>query len=662
MAITLPTYQGYVERTKEAGAVRIDTSAFKGPAEAMGEFGRQITATASRWGTAIRQQQERNESVAAAKQFLEIKTAEQARLREAKLAAPDGAPEFTKTLLAQFDADQKTRLAAAPESARPWLDLQLSGLRASLQDDSEGFETTARLGKQRRDLTDLYDLAANGVRSDDAQYAQNLGVFVGAVAASSLAEPMKIEVQRQGQEKLATAALQGLTERDPSAAIAALGRGDYDAALSPGAKNSLLNGAQAELKRRQQEAEQRRRQAEADHRALVADLRVEAASAETALRLGVDYAGLDTLIAKADRIEPKIAAGLRDAHADLGWQQGLTRISPEAQRAEVGRVRAAAEAEENPAVAATLAARAERGERLIAHTEKALRADPLGYAETAGVSQPGNLLADLADAGNDEVAIKAALDTRARAVAGVGERYGVKVPFLRPQEIDSLGATFDAGDAAQRTAALAVLARIPSAEVGAVLTKWKDDKPDVVAAVGLARTDPRAAEAVVRGRAVRAEQPKAVPAANDAIFAGALEDSLTPFNARPDVRRQADEAIRSAYADLSARAGDYSGIINSKRLREASQMVTGNTVEWAGQTILPPSRTMTQDQFEARMDALPDDVGAFTASGTPVSGSALRRQGVLEGIGQGQYRVRFASGYALDASGRPFVLDLREGR
>lgn len=662
MAITLPTYQTHVPRTTQVGAVRVNPGAFAGPAEAMGEFGRQISATAGRWGIAIQQQQERADAVSAAKQAIEAETEWSQKFDAAKQAAPEGAPDFTKNLMQTFDVDADARRAAAPESARGYMDLQLARLRGSLLEKGAQFESTSRLVKQQREVGDVARLAANAVRTDDASLPQHLGTFAGAVAASSLTEPMKAEVLRQGREMLGVAALQGLTERDPNAAIAALERGTYDADLSPGAKNTLLNGAQAEVKRRQQEAEQRRRQAEADHRAAVADLRVEAAAAETALKFGVDYSGIGDLIAKADRLEPKIAAGLRDARADLGWQQGLTKLSPEAMRGEVDRVRAEAAATENPTVAATLSARADRGEALMAHAAKALKADPLGFAEAAKVSQPGDLLAQLAAAGNDETAIKAALDTRARAVAGVGDRYGVPVPFLRPQEIDRLGAQFDAGDAAQRTGALAVLARIPAAEVAPVLTKWKDDKPDVVAAVGLARTDPRAAEAIVRGRAVRADQPKAVPDAKDAVWIGAVEDSLTPFNARPDVRRQAEEAIRSAYADLSARAGDYSGILNSKRLREASRMVTGNTVEWAGQTILPPSRAMTQDQFEARMNALPDDVGAFTASGKPVSGAALRRQGVLEGIGQGQYRVRFSSGYAVDAEGRPFVLDLREGR
>lgn len=664
MPIQLPTYQSRGAQPTQAGGVRVNPAALAAPAEAAAQFGQQITATATYVGVEARRQQERNEAVTAAKQAVETEADWSQRLAKAKEGAPDGAPDFTKSVLEQFAEDKKARLAAAPETARGYLDLQLTRLGTSIQAKATDFEATARMTKQTREVGDIARLSANAVRSDDAALPQHVGTFTGAVMASSLSEPMKIEVLRQGREMLSVSAVQGRIERDPAAALAELGKGIFDGDLSPQTKDKLVNGAQAEIARRQQEAEQRRRMAEADHRAMVADLRVEAAAAETATRQGVAYSGLDDLIAKADKLDVKTAAGLRDAKADLGWHQKLLTLSPADQAAEVDRAREAAKATDNPAVAATLSVRAARGEQAMAEAARALKKDPLGYAEAVGTVTQTNFLGDIKAAGADEAKVKQAIDTRLRAVASAKERFGVDVPFLKPAEVDRLGTMFDSEDTAAKTAALATLARVPHADIRPVLQSWKDDKPDVVAAVGMSREAPHVAEAIVRGRTIRAQQPRALPA-KEKDYLPALDESLDVLNARPDVRLQAEEAIKNVAADLAMRAGDLSAdgtaVAAKERFKTATRMVLGNTVEWNGEKILPPARDMDQAQFRKLMVDLPAETKAFTAAGKPVSADAIRWYGKLEGVGQGQYRVKFNAGYAVDAEGKPFVLDLRGG-
>lgn len=93
------------------------------------------------------------------------------------------------------------------------------------------------------------------------------------------------------------------------------------------------------------------------------------------------------------------------------------------------------------------------------------------------------------------------------------------------------------------------------------------------------------------------------------------------------------KAIKAVYADLSRNDGDLSGIIDTSRMKKATNMVTGGLIDyksgrwsWGGATskIEPPVRGMTSNQFEDWIDGLTEaDIEAM-------GGASIKSKAVLE--------------------------------
>lgn len=424
----LPEYTPQVGLPGEAASVRANpgmaSSALPGAAQAvagaMFQMGGDLAAAA-------RKQDERNAAVEGARLYAEAGLDWAGRLQKAQDEAPLGADGFTPNLLKSFDDDVTARLAGAPELARPFLATKFAALREHMGEKALTFEAHARLDQQTRGLTDVIGLGANGVRTDFDRWGDALGTAEGAIAASNLSAAAKQKTADHARHTIVNAAFQGLNERDPDHARQLLDGGAFDTYVTPEAKDRLVNDNIVELHRREALAEQQRRLAEADRRAAVADMREESRFAMQALHDGVGYAGLSELVKRADALDPKTAASLRMAHADLGWSVGVRKMAPAEIVREIQSTRAAAEAADNPALAATLAHRLRTGEMALKQVTEALARDPLGWAEAQGVAPATPL------DGKPE-----SLNARLRAIAATRERYGADVPLLKPAEADGL--------------------------------------------------------------------------------------------------------------------------------------------------------------------------------------------------------------------------------
>ena len=503
MSIVLPHPEREVGLTGRGTAVRGDPSAASQGGANLAAAGARIAATAESWAedfaTKARQQQERAAAVETAKVYAQTSMDWDGHLREAQDQAPEGAPDFAKGVLDRFDSDARARVAAAPESARPWLETRLADLRSHVGERAMTFEAGQRLAKQSRDLSGIVDLGANRVRTDFGRLDDAIGTAESAIAASSLAPAAKTAAIAKARETIAVSGLQGLNETDPARARQMLESGQFDAHLGPDRKHMLVNDNYVELRRREAEAEQRRRLAEADHRARVADLRQEAQYAMTALDGGVVYAGLPDLVRRADGVDPKIAASLRTAHENLSWTTNLMKMDPGAITTEIERARASATAADNPALAANLAHRVDTGARVLKIVVGQLQQDSLGWAEAQGVVPRTDLLGVIraASGEKDEAsraqAIQGAVQARTRAVAATKARYGIDVPFLRPAEADAMVRAFDAASTPDdKFGVLATLLHLPDDQARTAVAQLEAAKLPAKAlhALDVARADP----------------------------------------------------------------------------------------------------------------------------------------------------------------------------
>src|SRR5262249_32633434 len=101
-------------------------------------------------------------------------------------------------------------------------------------------------------------------------------------------------------------------------------------------------------------------------------------------------------------------------------------------------------------------------------------------------------------------------------------------------------------------------------------------------------------------------------------------------------------AIDARYAYLSAQASDTSGNLNSARLTQAANDVTGGVVWHNGAPTIAPSRGMSQANFDGVVYGLKDaDLqGAQTSGGKAIDAAYLRDSGKLRARSDGTYYVQ----------------------
>lgn len=134
---------------------------------------------------------------------------------------------------------------------------------------------------------------------------------------------------------------------------------------------------------------------------------------------------------------------------------------------------------------------------------------------------------------------------------------------------------------------------------------------------------PEAAESIFMGQQVMTQMKEIMP--KDTDFNLELNTQLgTAYSGNPLQRKTISQAAKAVYADLARRDGDLSGVIDSSRVEEAVNLVTGGLInyesgKWSlggeSSMIEPPVRGMTTDQFEDWIDSLtPSDIDAMGGS------------------------------------------------
>ncbi len=318
--------------------------------------------------------------------------------------------------------------------------------------------------------------------------------------------------------------------------------------------------------------------------------------------------------------------------------------------------------------------------RFTQQSQEALSKDPIGYAASRNIAPP---VPDLDfSAGTD--AIGAAMAARQKSVDLLRARGEVgNISALRPDDTTMLSNFIQTAKPSDQAALLGTLSRSLSPDTyKATMADLaaKADTNALATAGALYAENPEVAQSVIRGRALLQANPNFGPKKSDTNNES-IDAILPPTSFGAGLeggRQQLLEAAKARYADLSNFAGDTSGELNSTRMTQAINDVTGGALTLNGDTVIAPQYGMTQDQFDQTMKNLPPEAvsGAITADGTPITARDIWRQGRLKAVGDGQYLIDFAiSGntpsYAMSApvqgdsrlsrvSGGPFILDLRK--
>lgn len=202
----------------------------------------------------------------------------------------------------------------------------------------------------------------------------------------------------------------------------------------------------------------------------------------------------------------------------------------------------------------------------------------------------------------------------------------------------------------------------------------KSDRPGVVAAAGLYSQAPDIASSILQGIDAQKTDDKYVPTGVNKTTYDTSRASYLPAGAfnvasRTDPRgpyASMQDAIDARYAFLSAQSKDASGNLNTSRLKQATDDVTGGVLSHNGSPVIAPARGMTQSQFDGVLWGVTDQdlAQAQTTSGKKIDADYLRSGAKLQSRADGQYYLQVNRDddhpqYAVTSSGAPFVLDLR---
>jgi len=404
-----------------------------GPAAARRPLDSPIGAGLSALGAAQRRREDTADRSAAVQQVAELRTELTGLSSEIERAAPEDGAGVAAAVGAAVAAGVERRRAGLSDRAGRYFAERAALLGEDFAARAEGFEIAARGDADAAALGRAIDATANAIRSDPTQYEAGRADLLGALegAEATLPPAAIADLRRAIEAGTATAALRGAIDDDPDAALDALHSGDYDARLSPGAKDTLIGQAERERDRRLREAAAAASAARADYLGGFADY-------EAFLRAGNAPDGRYSDAEVQARV-----AGAPDA------ERAAAEVIERRRRAEAFGAKAAAIASATPgelaAMMAELTAAAATPEDFRAEAEelrvflaavkerdRRIAADPAGYAIASNPAvadawaAADAAAADAAAGAADPEAVAAA--RQAAVAAGIAEQRRLGVP------------------------------------------------------------------------------------------------------------------------------------------------------------------------------------------------------------------------------------------
>lgn len=226
------------------------------------------------------------------------------------------------------------------------------------------------------------------------------------------------------------------------------------------------------------------------------------------------------------------------------------------------------------------------------------------------------------------------LSERVQAAREVQEIAGKEVPVFTKIEQERLTRAFSEMPADQKLNVVSTIVDALGRDSIKTLNSLSQKNGAMLALGGQLVMDgaPDVAESVFMGQQVMTSMKEIMPKELDVNLRMQVELG-NAYSHNPLQRETIQQAVKAVYADLSRNSGDLSGIIDSSRMKKATEMVTGGLIDyrsgrwsWGGETskIEPPVRGMTRNQFEDWVDGLTEaDIEAM-------GGASIKSKAVLE--------------------------------
>lgn len=164
-----------------------------------------------------------------AKFNVQVQTAQEAvdwtqKFDQRKQEAPLGAPDFTKSTIAEFDTETQKNVDAwsSTEDAKKDYILKRQGIRQSLASNSVSFEAQSRATKARSDTEGTLKNYSQVAAADPNAYDKTKGEWGQTVDALPVDAITKDALRKEGEKTIRIAAARGIAERDPQGVKTAL--------------------------------------------------------------------------------------------------------------------------------------------------------------------------------------------------------------------------------------------------------------------------------------------------------------------------------------------------------------------------------------------------------------------------------------------------------
>lgn len=244
----MPQIPVYTQRTTPQGRAAIPQA----PSVAGETF--YLANSIARAGDAWSRKLEADASAWAGAELLRVREEWDKQFTDRQLSADDGAPDFTKSLLDDFEASRQEVLKRAPtETAKAYLTQKLDAYRQELSGASLQFEAQAGVNHRTRLNEQANDAARKIARVRPEKFGELLQERLDAIEASALPLETKANLREQATQALAVDSLIGMAKADPEGTLMKLyaepGKSGVAAieALTQDGRDNVLRFVQGEM-------------------------------------------------------------------------------------------------------------------------------------------------------------------------------------------------------------------------------------------------------------------------------------------------------------------------------------------------------------------------------------------------------------------------------
>lgn len=558
---------------------------------------------------------------------------------EARTNAEPGAPGFAKAMTELADKQGEEFLSGiSNEALRQSYQQRFAEWRSERSTAADAFERgqTAKLMADQLDTS--ADIIANSVRGKPlTDYVETLNDIETMETPKGIPQSAVLEWRRSTAQKATVSWLLG---QEPEYRKALLDSHAYDALLAPEQVESLVNGADSDIRRKQVEAEAAARAAKADAIEKIDDVRDRISGGYPVS--DEEYAeamGLAEQYELTNRVRD-LKEGATAKQVNKEWQNA----TPAQIDARIKVIDAAVTQAGDKADPAMIAERKALSDLLTTRTAQ-VKNDPLAAGAAMGIA-----------IGPVDWSDPASVAARRKAADATARAMGVPAKYLTDEEAEQLRA--NAATPAGQLGIARQLRQLGPAGAKAAAQQVLPGDSLFAYSMGLR---PEVQQGIFRGKGLRQEYPVKASDAQP-LWRELTGNAMArmPAASREAAYLSAIELYRQA---ASAKGKDeFDPALFRGAVREALggnvNGATGGIGEWNGTKImLPPD--MSQQQFDARLGAW-KPTRAYRGDKTKIPGTELRDR--FTPVMQPNGRYRFVSGrgeYAVIEDGRtPLELDV----